>query len=178
MFKIKEINKVDQFYQMQNLWNALLKRSTDDNPFLTWEYLSTYWKYFGGNKKLKILCVENKKKEIIAIAPLRVSRYEFANMLTYNVIEPLGYMGADYTGLIISESEVEVLKSILEYLKGDNDWDFVYLYDIPETSTVPDALIKLSTSIHMTFETKRGAICPYTIIPTSRELITKKLNHK
>ena len=32
-------------------WNNILKKSNNNNIFLTWEWLSTWFKYFGTNKK-------------------------------------------------------------------------------------------------------------------------------
>jgi CelD/BcsL family acetyltransferase involved in cellulose biosynthesis len=170
MLKIIEVNEVDQFFELEPIWNSLLSQSRDNNPFLTWEYLSTYWKHFSGNKKLKTLCVGDEKNDIIAIAPLRLSPYVLANTFTYNVIEPLACRGADYTGLIISKKEIECLKLILNYLAVKNeDWDFIYLYDIPETSSVPTYLVQMQKNSIIPYTAHQGAICPYLTIPKSIE---------
>jgi hypothetical protein len=122
-----EINETNQFLELGHEWNKVLERSRDINIFLAWEYLSTYWRHFGKEKNLRILCIEDKN-EIIAIAPLRQSRFGFASPLGYEVIEPLGYRGlmperADYTGLILAEREAECLQLFLNYLVEHDDWD-------------------------------------------------------
>lgn len=178
MLKITEINRADQFYELEHKWSEVLDKSKDKNPYLTWEYLSTYWKHFGKDKKLRILCIEDED-EIIAIAPLRQSRYP----LGYNVIEPLGYRGlmpegADYTGLILAEKEAKCLQLFLSYLAERNEWDFVYLYDVHGTSIIPDLLLKVSQAIPLTFELETGVTCPYISVPNSADILLKELSGK
>jgi CelD/BcsL family acetyltransferase involved in cellulose biosynthesis len=182
MIRVTEINEIHELLELRNEWNDVLARSRDKHIFLTWEYLSTYWRHFGKDKKLRILCIEDKNK-IIAIAPLRQSRYGFAGPLGYDVIEPLGYRGltpegADYTGLILVEREAECLQLFLNHLVEHNDWDFIYLMDIPETSINPNLLAKISKAIPLTFKLEKGAICPYISIPNSMDIFLKELGGK
>jgi len=174
-----EINRINQFLELRHEWNKVLERSRDKNIFLTWEYLSTYWKHFGKEKKLRILYIEDKN-EIIAIAPLRRSSYGFASPLGYEVIEPLGYRGlnpegADYTGLILAEREAECLQLFLNHLVEHDDWDFIYMYDLPRTSMIPDLLPKISKVIPK-FELEKGVLCPYLSIPNSMDIFLKELS--
>ncbi|MEM5866757.1 MAG: GNAT family N-acetyltransferase [Candidatus Aenigmatarchaeota archaeon] len=175
--KVTEIDNTEDFFALKSVWNNLLRKSKDNNPFLTWEYLFTYWKHFGKNKELKILCLKNKNNEVVGITPLRLSCYKFANLLTYNVIEPLGLGGADYTGIIIPEQEEKRLKLIVNYLAAQKDWDFVYLYDIPEFSAATTLLNSASDS-KMFPQIHRGAICPYITIPKSIEALLAMLKGK
>ena len=182
LFSITEINRINQFLELRHEWDKVLERSRDKNIFLTWEYLSTYWKHFGKEKKLRILCIEDENK-IIAIAPLRQSRYGFQAPFGYDVIEPLGYRGltpegADYTGLILTERQAECLQLFLNHLVEHNDWDFIYLMDVPETSIIPDLLAKMSKAVPITFELEKGAICPYISIPNSMDIFLRELSSK
>ena len=177
---IYEINGFSQFYELKHEWDQVLQRSKDKNIFLTWEYLSTYWKHFGKGKTLTILCIEDKGK-IIAIAPLRQSRYNFAGKLGYNVIEPLGYRGlvpegADYTGLLLGEREEDCFKLILNYLVEHNGWDFIYLMDVPQTSVIPGLIAKVSKTVP--FEIEEGSVCPYISLPDSMDIFLKELSRK
>ena len=182
MLGITEINTFDQFKELRDEWDKVLEKSIDNNPFLTWEYLSTYWKHFRKDKKLRILCIEDEN-EIIAIAPLRRSRYSFVGPLGYDVIEPLGYRGltpegADYTGLILAKREAECLQLFLNHLVEHDDWDFIYLMDVPETSINPNLLAKASKAIPLKFVLEKGAICPYISIPNSMDTFLKELKGK
>jgi len=176
MLQINEISENDEFLESREKWNKVLERSRDNNLYLTWEYLSTYWKHFGKEKKLRILCVEDKN-DIIAIAPLRQSRFNFANSLSYDVIEPLGYQGAAYTGFILAEREAECFKLFLNHLVEHDGWDFIHLFDVPETSSIPDLLPEASEVIP-TFELLQSVICPYIPIPNSLDIFMKGLSKK
>lgn len=180
MLRVTEINEINELLELRNEWNDVLARSRDKHIFLTWEYLSTYWRHFGKEKRLRILCIKDKN-QIIAIAPLRQSHYGFASPLGYDVIEPLGCRGltpegADYTGLILVEREAECLQLFLNHLVEHNDWDFIYLMDIPETSLVSNLLLKASKTIPLKFDLKKGVTCPYMSIPNSMETFMKALS--
>ena len=176
MLRVTEINETNQFFELKHEWNNVLERSRDNHIYLTWEYFSIFLKHFGKETKLRILCIKEKNK-IIAIAPLRQSRYNFANWFSYNVIEPLAYRRADYTGLILAEKEAECLKLFLNYLVEHGDWDFIYLYDVPGTSMIPHLLPKVSEDVP-TFELIEGVICPYIALPNSMDILMKGLDTK
>jgi CelD/BcsL family acetyltransferase involved in cellulose biosynthesis len=181
MLRVVEINTFDEFLALRREWNRILAKSRDNNIFLTWEYLSIFWKHFGKSSQLRVLCIRDED-EIIAIAPLRQFRYNFANLLGYEVIEPLGYRGlmpegGDYTGLLLGEREEECLKLFLNYLFEHDNWDFVYLYDIPGISTIPNLLLTLSGSIPK-FEMVKGTVCPYIPLPDSIDIFLKGLRRK
>lgn len=171
-----EINDVDLFFELDDEWNRVLERSSDNHVMLTWEFMSTYVKHFGNERTLKVLCIKEGNR-IIAIAPLRLSRYNLAGSFNYNVIEPLTYKHSDYTGLIIAEKEPKCLKLFLNYLVKQGGWDFIYLYDVPGTSMIPDLLPQISGSIPK-FEVKEGAICPYLRIPYSQDALVTELDAK
>jgi hypothetical protein len=182
LFRITEIDQIDQFYELKHEWNRILERSQDKNIYLTWEYLSTFWTHFGKEKKLRILCIEDKDG-VMAIAPLRKSRYRLAGPFSYDVIEPLAYRGlnpegADYTGLILTKRSVECLKLILDYLAKDDSWDFIYLMDIPGTSAIPSLLSQMSGKLPLRFRAEEYVNCPYLPIPDSTEILMKTLSHK
>lgn len=173
--KIREINTCDQFFELKDYWNKVLKRSRDNHIFLTWEFLSTYVKHFGKETKLKILYIEDKN-EIIAIAPLRQSRNSLKNCLGYNVIEPLTYGHTDYTGLVLAERESECLNLFLNYLVERNNWDFIYLFDFPGTSNFPELLSKVPTASYLKVDFLHGAVCPFMSIPESMNLFMNSLS--
>lgn len=181
MLSIIEIDKLDVFDELRKKWNQILARSKDNHIFLTWEYLSTFWKHFGKKINMKILCVEDEK-EIVAIAPLRQFHYGISSRLGYEVIEPLGYRGnmpdgGDYTGLLLGENENECFRLFLNYLAEQKDWDFIYLYDVPGTSIIPSLLTRMSRS-PLKIEIKEGAVCPYVTFPSSVDIFLEKLNGK
>jgi CelD/BcsL family acetyltransferase involved in cellulose biosynthesis len=176
LLKIVEINSFASFSQLRKIWSDILISSENDNIFLTWEYLAnSIVNNFKNRDILRIICVVDD--EIIAIAPLKQSRYAFGRWFGYDVIEPLGYQYSDYTGFIFQEQFSECLRLILEYLLRQNSWDFIYLYDLPETSIVPSLLRETSMSFPQ-FSISEGKVCPYVTIPNSMNEIIKNLSPK
>ena len=70
---ITEVNKFSDFVALEGRWKKVLQQS-DHTVFQTWEWLSTWWKYFGNSKRLLILLAE-ENDEIVGIAPLMYSVY-------------------------------------------------------------------------------------------------------
>jgi CelD/BcsL family acetyltransferase involved in cellulose biosynthesis len=159
--EITEISKSDRFWAMRDEWDAVLGRSSDDSVFLSWEIMANSVKQIEKERKLRVLCVEDHGK-IIAIAPLAQSRRSW---LGYEVIEPLALWHSDYTGLILAERAQECLTLFLNYLYQQNDWDFIHLYNVPESSIIFDLLPEVKGSFK--FEIRKGASCPYLTIPES-----------
>jgi CelD/BcsL family acetyltransferase involved in cellulose biosynthesis len=79
-------------------WNDLLRASAADNPFLTWEWLHTWWTQLGATRGLRLVVIRSGR-EIVAIAPFRLvngalpcfSRLEFLGT---------GHAGSDYLDVI------------------------------------------------------------------------------
>jgi CelD/BcsL family acetyltransferase involved in cellulose biosynthesis len=177
LLHVTEINENSQFCDLKNEWNEVLNKSEDNNVFLTWEFLSTYWKHFEKGKQLKVLLLEDEKG-IVGIAPFRQSRYNFGKILGYNVIEPLAYGGADYTGLIFAEKTQECFNLVLNHLVKHGNWNFVYLFDLPGNSSIQKLLPANSTKDVPKFELLPGRVCPYLPLPDSKELFMDSLDSK
>ena len=106
------------FTAMREEWNRLLRESAADTPFLTWEWLHTWWRHLGESSSLRLLVVRSGG-DLIAIAPLRLvnsalywfSRLEFLGT---------GHAGSDYLDLIVRrEHEAESIDAIAQYLKAN-----------------------------------------------------------
>ncbi|MEM5854025.1 MAG: GNAT family N-acetyltransferase [Candidatus Aenigmatarchaeota archaeon] len=171
--KIKEINNFSDFLSLKEEWASLLK-NCDHTIFSTWEWLSTWWKCFGRNKKLLILLAEDKNK-IIGIAPfMYIVNKTFG--LTTRKIEFIGTPQSDYNNFIIAEKEEECLASFMHYITTiEEPWDYIELKEIPENTIVhfqkrPDNIkIAKAQLLHK---------CPYLILPKNVDVLVKGLNAK
>lgn len=174
--KINEISSTDSFFELRDDWDAVLGRSADNSVYLTWEFMANSVKHLGKGKRLRILCIKDHDK-IIAIAPLAQSRRSLRGWSGYEVVEPLAYWHNDYNGLILTERAQECLSLFLNYLYDQNDWDFIFLNNIPETSIIFDILPKLRRTFR--FETCYvGAVSPYLTIPDSMSTLMNGLTAK
>jgi len=98
-FTISVIDDTDRFGSLRTEWKDLLRSSSSNNPFLTWEWLHAWWTQFGIAQHLRLIVVQ-RGDTIVAIAPLHLvasplywfSRLEFLGT---------GEAGSDYLDLII-----------------------------------------------------------------------------
>lgn len=174
--KVREVN---DFQSLKDDWNIILNGNVlGDNVFLTWEWLSTWWKHFGEGRKLLLLVVEDES-EIIAIAPLMLSKYKLPFLGTVKKVEFLGVRHSDYNNFIILKREAECIRLILDYLlNAVEDWDWIELKEIPEIHKDAHYLHKLFSNIPFKLKLKRRVcnICPYIPLPNSFDMLLKKLS--
>jgi CelD/BcsL family acetyltransferase involved in cellulose biosynthesis len=90
------------FAQSRDEWNDLLRHSSADGPFLTWEWLWTWWRHLAGPRRLAVLAVWSGD-ELIAAAPLCVRPARPLRGRLLPVLEFLasGTVGSDYLDLIV-----------------------------------------------------------------------------
>jgi CelD/BcsL family acetyltransferase involved in cellulose biosynthesis len=103
------------FTSLRPRWNELLRASESDNPFLTWEWLHTWWVHLRGSCALRLIVVRSGD-ELIAIAPLRLinGRLPFLSRLEFL---GTGDAGSDYLDLIVRRGrEIEGVQAIARYI--------------------------------------------------------------
>ena len=60
-----------EFFSLEQEWNRVLEESSSMNVFLTWEWLSTWWEFFGKKSQLWVLVARDPQSEsIIGLMPV------------------------------------------------------------------------------------------------------------
>jgi CelD/BcsL family acetyltransferase involved in cellulose biosynthesis len=157
----------EEFLRNRELWNQVLQTSLDNNVFLTWEWLSSWWKYFGDKKKFLTITVADDSK-ILAAAPLMHTR---SSSLGAGIqrIEFIATPASDYQSLLLTERSEEHVRKILEYVtQTETDWDIIELRDIPENSLTA-TLLRAASHGTLEFGVKQLEECPYIPLPESFE---------
>jgi CelD/BcsL family acetyltransferase involved in cellulose biosynthesis len=174
-----KVREVSDLVELRDDWNSLLEKNIlGDNVFLTWEWLSNSLKHFGGERRPLVLCVEDKN-EILAIAPLMLSKYKLPGFGSIRKIEFIGHRHSDYNNFIILKREKECITYVLDYLKEYiENWDWIELKEIPEH---PNGFSSLETLLaaHQSGLMMRKRvcdICPYISLPTTPEDLLKGLS--
>ncbi|HEY6362988.1 MAG TPA: GNAT family N-acetyltransferase [Vicinamibacterales bacterium] len=114
------IDDLAGFAALRPEWNALLRSSGADGPFLTWEWLHTWWKHLRGTSALRIFTVR-AGDELIAVAPLRVSR---GTLAWFTQLEFLGtgHAGSDYLDLIArrghEDQAIRAIATVVQSQRG------------------------------------------------------------
>lgn len=104
--RIREINTYGDFLDLETAWKDSLE-GQNHTIFSTWEWLSTWWKHFGEDKRLLLLLAKNEDR-IIGIAPLM---YTVSTMfgLRRGKIAFIGTPDSDYNNFIITEKRKKPL---------------------------------------------------------------------
>ena len=173
-----KVREVETIQDLEEDWNdVLVKNLMGDDVFLTWEWQSASWKHFGEGRKLLVLVVE-EESEIIAIAPLMLSKYRLPGFGFLREIEFLGLRHSDYNNFIISKKPRECLTHIVDYLeKNVGDWDWIDLKEVPEpprgSNYSPTEFLNLSSGLKL--RERICNLCPYISLPNSFEHLMKTL---
>jgi CelD/BcsL family acetyltransferase involved in cellulose biosynthesis len=173
---VEEIRQEEEFFNLRDSWNELLTRSESKNIFLTWDWLYTWWKYYGSDNKLIILLVKNNGK-LVGIAPF--CEPERKGIKTeYVMFLGSTNVGSDYLDFIIEKGmEEEVILTLMHYFNSrNNQWRFIYLSDFSEQSKSLQVIEKKSMSDHFYFTSKYETTCPYIQLPETYEDYLKSLS--
>ena len=107
------------FTMLRPHWNALLRASDADNPFLTWEWLHTWWTQLSDQRGLHLVILR-AGDDVVAIAPFRTVNGPFA---WFSRLEFLGtgYAGSDYLDVIVRRGyEAEAAAALARHLRSAN----------------------------------------------------------
>ena len=125
MANVIEVNRIEDLRAYAYFWDRLFRKTPHGTFFQTLDWLETYWKFFGHDKKLRVLLVQ-VDSEIIGILPL-VEQKETTHagpvrVLTY----PLDAWGP-FFGPIGSEPTATLYTAIRYLAATSQCWD---LFDL------------------------------------------------
>jgi CelD/BcsL family acetyltransferase involved in cellulose biosynthesis len=114
---IHVIQSFDDFLQLRDEWDALLKSSASDCIFLTHEWLSTWWRHLAEGRRLHIVTIRDEH-QLIGILPVSERPPQIVRMMP-RVLEFIGsgVIGSDYLDVIVREgNEHQVMSAIADHL--------------------------------------------------------------
>lgn len=138
------IENPSEFGMLSEAWDAALRRSGDDNPFLLSEFVLTWWKYFGNGLRLRILVIRNGDT-IVGGLPLLCDQ---GGLLTFP-----GGIAANYTEWLAMQDQHRLWPILLEALAERTDWQRLRLprYRASRLTTDRDVLRQAAR--------ERGLLC-------------------
>ncbi len=124
---VKLIENTEDFLKLQGYWNDILKKSYANFPFLTFEWLSSWWKSFGAGKRLFVMTVnENNHEPLHGIAPMMLVK-----STGFRIIEFIGTGRSDFLDFIIKDKIDDTIKAFFTFLNEyTKRWDVIFLSDI------------------------------------------------
>jgi CelD/BcsL family acetyltransferase involved in cellulose biosynthesis len=144
------------FTALGSEWNSLLFASDGASPFLTWEWLHSWWRHLSGSSRLRMLTVR-AGNELIAIAPFRLT----TGVAHLRCLDMLGTAeaGSDYLDLIIRAGwEAESVDAIERFLVSEET--ALRLMHVSTSAAAERLAVSLDRQ-GWTTVTTAGGTCPY-----------------
>jgi CelD/BcsL family acetyltransferase involved in cellulose biosynthesis len=120
MTELIEILRVRELPGIESLaeqWRPLAAAA--GNPFLTWEWTSTWWRHFGGERPQQVLGCEDESGALVAIVPLYLH-----SRLPLRVLRFAGHFPADLLGPVCApQLQRPALAAVRGHLESKRDWD-------------------------------------------------------
>ena len=120
--RVRCIRSFEELAAIRSEWSALLQRAHSFTPFQTFEWHAAWWRVFGGDFELFVLCAEEGGR-LIGIAPLMLtSRRLLGRRL--RVAHFIGLYQSDFCDFILDQSRPDALGLLLDWLAANpEDWD-------------------------------------------------------
>jgi CelD/BcsL family acetyltransferase involved in cellulose biosynthesis len=170
-----------EFARLESEWNRLLMKSERPVPFLTWEWVSTWWQHFRGGSRLFVLVARDRAGGIQGIAPLRVVTRRAVGVMPVRSVEFLGYRGskvcADHMDFMTHPTNRLAVTGRLidEIYSRTDEWDMLLLADLAEESAIPPLLEQRDHDSDFSSRLANQEHCPYVELPSRWELLLGSL---
>lgn len=168
------------FWALKPEWNALLRRSSSNTIFLTWEWQSTWWKHLGEGDLLLLGFRTEDDGRLAGITPLfrtQTGGRSVLNMLGCRDV-------SDYLDLITERGlEDAVYEALLDYLDREAPaWDLVDICNIPQSSRTFVRLRELAEARGYQALVEVEDVCPVIPLPGTWDdylmMLDKKQRHE
>lgn len=164
----------EAFLPLRGEWDRLLLGSPSDTIFLTWEWQSLWWEFFGRGHQLLLLTARHEE-ELVGVAPFYFDE---------GIIRLVGGTEiSDYLDIIaLSGQEREVWSAFLAYLLEECSWDTLDLHNLPAASPTREVLLSLKEKYGLKVEASLEDVCPLILLPEIWEgylqMLDKKQRHE
>jgi CelD/BcsL family acetyltransferase involved in cellulose biosynthesis len=179
--QISVYNSFELLNHLRNQWNDLVAESTHPNIFLTWEWVTNWWKWFGKGRELRII-IASEADRIIGILPMwfgRASIIPGYSVPTIALIGDGGPVSPEYLSPIVRGSDVDLIKKpIVETLFSSlGKWRVVRLADVLADDDANKILIE-GMGDRFTVDVLDGEPCFYQPLPSDYQSFLNELSKK
>ena len=162
---------------MKKEWESLQEETAFPNPFLTWGWITSWWRHFGKGKRLQILLVR-KNGALIGIAPLYRETVRVFG-IPFRRLSFLGDegVGSDHLDLICRKGLEETVAAAVarSWRESVPEWDFIHFRGFadhsPSLSAFTDAL-----EGEWLMRQEEAEVCPYLSLDPTWEAYLNRLS--
>lgn len=134
----------EDFIRGRDKWDSLLRESSANKLFLSWEWSKTWWEIYRKTERLrlKLLVAKDESDQLVGIAPLYIHAYRLGRLLPLRRMEFLGNrwrgrdsVRAEYLDLIVKNGFEDIaVEKFLNKIEEDKDWDELVLCNLASES--------------------------------------------
>ena len=158
-----------EFMSLEPDWNKLIS-TADVSVFQTFEWVSTWWKYFGAGCRLNCLVFRSDDR-IVGIAPLFRKKVRMFGIGVATHVQFIGCWLSDYVDMIILPgAEARVLRAFADHLRATSGaWDVLDIQDVNERSPLVKQFPHLLEELGFTVTHYQGNVAPYIELPPTED---------
>lgn len=169
----------DIFARLEPEWNDLLKRSTFNNIFITWEWQSHWWMAYQPGE-LWVVTVHDENEQLVGLAPLFIENGDGER-----VVREIGCVDVtDYLDLLVDREHGAAVMDCLAAFLADHaaSYDRINLCNLPPQSCTYQHFAGALQKYGFSTEFEQQEVCPIIELPSDWEsflaLLDKKQRHE
>jgi len=131
---ILELEQIEKLTNFEAWWDRLLSGSLDNNPFVTYDWMASWWKHFGKGRELKFFTAESLGS-VSLIIPVMYSKYEVFGLKRRKATFACA-PDSDYQVFLATDFQraAKDLDQLVESIMEDSNPDCIVFQDVPEGS--------------------------------------------
>jgi CelD/BcsL family acetyltransferase involved in cellulose biosynthesis len=172
LVKFESFSNASAFEQLKAEWNVLLRCSSADQVFYTWEWYSTWWEVYRPGE-LWLITSRDEQGRLLGIAPLYIDDVGVVRLIGSGDV-------TDYVDMIIDADYVaQVLEGLATYLlKHRTNFNSLQLEGIPEASPTLKLFSEVLERQGFSVDLDVVEVCPLINLPEKWESYFKILDKK
>jgi len=175
--RVEAVTAFDSFLNLKPAWDGLISSAALDNPFITHEWIRTWWESFGGDRTLHIIVVR-EGDTVIGIAPMLegTERFYGFKLRKLTFIWNTHVPRCDF---IVAGGRLDVYRALWDYIAAQcRRWDLLLLPQLPENSPTLTCFKELASASGFLVGTWSSDASPYLPISGTWEEYLETLPRK
>jgi len=176
-FTVETITDYQSFLDLEDVWTQVQEEARCDNPFVTYEWMRTWWEAFGRGKELCILLVK-QRRDPVAVAPLMLDVGRLVGMRV-RCLESIQNAHTPRFDFLVSRSADEVYGAIWKHLLALRPhWDVLQLNQLPKGSRTLEEFPRLAEQAGVPYGIWHSNDSPYLALSGDWESYLATLDSK
>jgi CelD/BcsL family acetyltransferase involved in cellulose biosynthesis len=172
--RVEVLEDASAFAPLRDAWNDLVRRSAQNVPFLTHEWLSAWWDAFGGEARPQVVTVR-RGAELVGAAPTAY-RQVAVRGVTYRQAKLWANPLSNRAHLLAVEPAAEVVGAIVDHwLAQCPPWDMIALEPVPLGCSLTRTLYGELERRGVPYGVRESLRSPYVPLPDTWEEFLERL---